>query len=330
MRLILRLCNILLINQRSSVLMVATQNMKTLYWVASYVKSGNTWVRCFITALNQLLFDETAKLDINDLHSSVILVDRDGLGNLLGIDVSDFSEQEIRLLRKDAHKHLAEMHAKMNSTILVKIHDAFTYCDEQKTIPLFEPEVSAGVIYIVRNPFDIAVSLANHIKTSIEECITLLGQSAYSPYSYPKNFVMAHPQLTQEYLTWSQNVESWCLQDTGIPTLCLFYEDMVENPFPTFKRLAKFCTKVKSDKLIEQALEATDFQQLRSQENERGFGERLEYGQQFFRKGVVGDWRQHLSTQQIKQMVETHKTMLRWAGYIDENSRITEKACGSN
>jgi len=57
---------------------------------------------------------------------------------------------------------------------------------------------------------------------------------------------------------------------------------------------------------------------LARQEEEKGFRERPQHAERFFRQGRSGDWRDKLTPEQIKRIVSEHKTVMRRFGYLDE------------
>src|SRR5690606_19877290 len=101
--------------------------------------------------------------------------------------------------------------------------------------PLFPAEGCLGALYFIRNPLDVAVSLAHHAKCSFDESIYMMGNKEFSvPLPAQRD-----KQLRQKLLTWSMHVQS----STGslpIPVLVLRYEDMCVHPLETFVKGIKF------------------------------------------------------------------------------------------
>ncbi len=75
--------------------------MSGIYWLASYPKSGNTWLRSFLSNLQQ---DGDAPADINELATGTIASARDWLDEALGFDSADLSADEIDRLRPAVYR----------------------------------------------------------------------------------------------------------------------------------------------------------------------------------------------------------------------------------
>ena len=140
---------------------------KNTYWLASYPKSGNTWFRLF---LNQLLGPEQ-QLNINDLPiKNTIASARASFDAGLGISSSDLQPSEIDTLRPLGDELF---NAALTEPMFRKIHDA--YLSPYTHQPIVSPNISAGVIYIVRNPLDVLVSYHYHLNKSIDATLQRLN-----------------------------------------------------------------------------------------------------------------------------------------------------------
>ena len=63
----------------------------------------------------------------------------------------------------------------------MKIHDAYTFLPDGR--PMVPPEVTRGVIYIIRNPLDVTVSFAHHSRRSIDYMVCRLAENGHSSWS---------------------------------------------------------------------------------------------------------------------------------------------------
>ena len=89
-------------------------------------------------------------------------------------------------------------------------------------VPTINTEATAGAIYLVRNPLDIALSLAPHMGISVDEAITMMAKVDY------------HTAITADTAfavigSWSQTVASW-IETTSRSVLVVRYEDMIATP----------------------------------------------------------------------------------------------------
>ncbi len=98
-----------------------------IVWLASYPKSGNTWMRAFLTAL---LKPDKEGLDINNLVPSTIASSRQLFDEMAGVSASDLLPEEIDRLRPAIYRQNA-----MESEELVyhKIHDAWIRLPGRRT-----------------------------------------------------------------------------------------------------------------------------------------------------------------------------------------------------
>lgn len=280
--------------------------MKKIIWLASYPKSGNTWVRAFLSyLLKQNKHDNTINELIAKVASSRALLEEQ-----LCIETSELLNAELDVLRRHAYIGYAnENNAKV---LFIKIHDAFTMYDGRPIIP---EEVTQGIVYIVRNPLDIIGSFAHHNNENIVETINKLNNKDYVLNNKRKH---ANIQLRQKLLSWDKHVYSW-IEQNEIPIILIRYEDMVLQPLETFSRILAFCKLSFSGVEIKAAINATSFKELQQQEEKFGFYMKTSSERSFFRKGQIGSWRNELSEEQMKLVVSNQYDMMKKLNYLDVN-----------
>ncbi len=280
---------------------------KGIIWLASYPKSGNTWTRAFFQAVLR------GSVSINKLQGK-IASGRNLVESCLGIDINELSHQEVRALRPLAYQQIYQdaVDDENDDPHFMKVHDAYGYVNEQQ--PLFPREVTSGVILIVRNPFDVAVSYANHASISIDQAVRLLCDTNFS---FAKSLSDLDMQLEQKMGLWTDYVDSWL--DSGMPTLLVRYEDMIADPRCAFSRMVEFTNIQKTPDEIERAVRMSNFRELSKQEQEEGFGEKAPGTERFFNKGQVGTWQQELSDKQIQRIIKFNRPNMLRLGYLEEN-----------
>ena len=114
----------------------------------------------------------------------------------------------------------------MEGLIFVKTHQAIVVDRGHPTINF---AVTAGAIYIVRNPLDVAISYAHHLGQPIDFAIDFLNLKNAETSVTAK-------QVYEVYGSWSQHVLSW----TRKPHPAIYvmrYEDMLGEPAKNFRRL---------------------------------------------------------------------------------------------
>jgi len=285
---------------------------KKIVWLASYPKSGNTWFRVFLT---NLLQDAEEPASINKLSGGPIASSRQLFDQATGLDSSDLTEEEISRLRPEVFRHINK---KASTITFHKIHEAFvTLANGQYLVP---PEVTRGAIYFIRNPLDVAVSLAHHNNTSIDKAIAQMNNNAYAFCSNKKKL---HVQLKQPLYNWSNHVKSW-LDCTFVKVKVITYEDMHTKTFEVFKRAITFAGLNHTDEQVKKAIEHARFEELKKQETSDGFKEKSPGAASFFREGKKGHWKTVLTREQVEKILDTHREVMRRFNYIDDNGRVVE------
>lgn len=286
-------------------------------WLASYPKSGNTWLRMLLANLSA---KDERPVEINDLSRwSGIASARDPFDRLLLIDSGLLTHDEADCLRPRVYEELArggsddeqDPRETPPAVRFVKVHDAYTLT------PLGEPLLAGargadGAIVIVRDPRDVAPSLASHRNTSIDDAITFMNDR---DAEFSANTTKQHSQLRQKLPGWSAHVASW-LDQSDIPVHLVRYEDLQIDPVATLRRALQFADQAATDDEICRAVRFADFARLRQQEEEMGFREApQQLTARFFRRGEAGGWRDELTAGEAARIVAAHGAVMRRLGY---------------
>jgi aryl sulfotransferase len=272
-----------------------------IWWLASYPKSGNTWLRSFIATL---LSGEPA--DINRMNflgansASRVAFDR-----VIGIEAADLSLKQQLTLRPRAYQVWA---ADARRPLYCKAHEA--YCLTPAGEPLFPTAATWGAIYVVRDPRSVAVSLAHHLAVSIDRAIALMEdpEAAFS-----RSDRRLHQQLHQRLTSWSEHVDSW--RRAPFPVHLVRYEDMQAEPHAAFGALATVLGLPSDRDAIAAAVESTSFGRLQAQERASGFAEKPYQMATFFREGRSEGWREALTPEQVARLTAVHGEVMRRLGY---------------
>jgi len=243
--------------------------MGKIVWLASYPKSGNTWLRAF---LHNFLRNPDEAYDLNRMDE-YSLGDSGGIfyQKFLRKPVKEMTEEEIMILRPKVQ----EMHTRSTpDNVFVKTHNALVeYLDR----PMISMEHTAAAVYVVRNPLDVLISHADHYGTTIDESIDIMN----SPNAKSDSGIHSVFELQ---CSWSRHVESW----TGRPHRALHvmrYEDLHLRPLETFGGLVGFLGLPPDRDRLRRAIVLSSFKALRKQEEEHGFRERSTAQERFFREG---------------------------------------------
>jgi aryl sulfotransferase len=284
--------------------------MKNIVWLVSYPKSGNTWVRMFLA---NYLKNELAPVSLEEIKSAPIAGNALDFEELVGLNPFELTADEVDLYRPDLYRLLSEGLEKTDEILYKKTHDAYT--SNATSEPLFPEEISRGAIYFIRNPLDICVSYANHNAEKLHKTVDfLLNEKSYIAGK-------RNGQLRQKLLSWKCHVQSWMGQSL-IPVHAVRYEDMQQKPTETFGSIIKFLNLEYSEERLVKAIVFSDFKLLQQMEQKKGFRERLQYCEQFFWKGKIGNFRDYLSEEQIHRIVEYNYDTMKEFGYIDERGKL--------
>jgi len=279
---------------------------KGIVWVASYPKSGNTWIRSIITS---------------------ILYTNDGIFNFELIKQIDQFEtlKNFKFLKKDNIDHYNQLN-KMNivshywleaqkrlidknKILFFKTHSA-NY--EYNNLFFANNETTKGCIYIVRDPRDIIISYSKFLGISIEEVVRIIALRENKIYGPNKKIGV--------YLTrWDYHVASWIRINK--PKLILRYEDMLSSPRKSIKKIVKyliddlhFNLKINEDK-IDNIARTTSFSKLKENEKTLGFFESSK-NSVFFRAGKQNQWQNILTKNQLLFIEENFKEYMTKYEYL--------------
>ena len=179
---------------------------KHIFWIASYPKSGNTLLRAILSCL---FFSKDGHFDFKMLKHTSQFEMRKRLDIIKQINKYDFTKiGDLKILSK----YWLLLQSKEN----LKIKNHFGFIKSHSSlVSMFNnwfttPEFTAGYIYVVRDPRDIAISWSNHSGLTINEsidfmldfksCIEWTRTKSQLPNNiFPKAYIGA----------WNEHVLSW-------------------------------------------------------------------------------------------------------------------------
>lgn len=278
-----------------------------IIWLASFPKSGNTWTRTFLHNLVKIMqTGEAEEQDINAMDRfSTWDIAKPRYAKILGFEPTDEHSNEIAATRHEVQQQIADEN---QGLVFVKTHNALVVDRGYSTI---NTAVTSGAVYIVRNPLDVAISFAHHVSRTIDEAIELMGTDNMETS-------VTDGAIYEIYGSWSQHVMSW----TRTPHRAIYvmrYEDMLNEPEKQFGGLARHLLLNPAASQLEQAIELSSFEKLKEQEDKKGFREKPQKAERFFREGIAGQWQGQLNEQQIRRIIRDHREQMMRFGYIDNN-----------
>ena len=195
-----------------------------IVWIASYPKSGNTWVRSFLTSY---YFCENGIFDIQQLNKIQDYPNKQFFKN-------EVKQGEIHKHWEQSQKSLCDekqiRFLKTHNSLITAFGNDFT-----------SPKYSLGVIYIIRDPRNVITSVKNHndFKT-YDEALKLMqnDNAVLTDYKHLNN----HAKTTI-INSWRINYQSW-LANNFFRRLTIRYEDLVSNPEQTFRDIIIFINSI--------------------------------------------------------------------------------------
>jgi len=280
---------------------------KNIVWVASYPKSGNTWVR---SILSSLLFSDDGIFNFD------LLLHIDQFDNEKNFQfVKEMNEEDYSNLNKMeiVSKYWDLSQKKIGSVkdyFFFKTHSAnYSY----KNINYVNIDHALGCIYLLRDPRDVAISYSKHINQPINEVIKMMIQSNQQIYNPYKTIGVILSR-------WDFHVVSWIKLNK--PKLIIKYEDLLDNTEEMITKIIKFLREsldinfTSHDKKIQNIIDSTSFDKLKENETNEGFGESSKKSP-FFRVGQKMQWKKILDKNQILKIEENFNKTMRDFGYLE-------------
>ncbi len=274
-----------------------------IIWIASYPKSGNTYIRSF---LSSYFFSENGKFSFDLLKFIQQFPDKQFFKGFV-----DNAEQASKMWMP-----LQREIVKSKKVKFFKTHSAYgSYKNNQFT----SSEVTLGGIYIVRDPRNLVSSLMHHFSLNKEETLNMLFDENCEVKSSDGNF------STYTFLSsWSNHFNSWN-SIKSFKTLIIKYEDLKDNSEKVFENLIKFINVLlKNNKDIDflkmgNAIKSTQFNTLREKEQKEGFVEAVPLQnkkKRFFNLGFKNDWRENMDKSTILKIEKKFSKEMKYLGYI--------------
>ena len=279
-----------------------------IIWLASYPKSGNTWVRHFLASL---IYSNQGKVGLEKLGFIMQYPKRDQFEKLV-TNLDDFNQikknwiNSQNLINSDNKLSIFKTHHVLCS--LGK--DNFT--DKKNTL---------GAIYIVRDPRNVISSILYHFNLSnTEEALNFIQRedkfigNVKNKVNYPLHTLIG---------SWKTNYNSW--KFFGKNFLLVKYEDLILNPNTEFKRIANYITNTTnikfSEEQIKKGIDESSFENLQKLEDKNGFIESIKDPEnkkrkKFFNLGPRNNWKKSLDKKFVDEIENSFKDEMKELGYI--------------
>jgi len=281
---------------------------KNLIWIASYPKSGDTRVGIFLHNLLTELADQSGGAQ-NGILQHVRESARENFERVIGKPIPESAAREIARTRPEVQRQMA---VAQPAPFLVKTHMAIGHDLQYPTINL---SVTQAAIQVVRNPLDVAVSLADEHHKSIDTAISILGTEDFKS-------AMTERTVVEFIGSWSQNVASW-IGVTACPVHVIRYEDMLTNPMRAFSNLARFLRQSPTEAQLETAI-ANTFPADPSESSRRS--DNKDRADASPSKGQQASWQGVLSPEHVRGIIQAHAPMMQRFGYLPPDCGLSVPA----
>tara|TARA_B100000029_G_scaffold422478_1_gene429220 strand:- start:511 stop:1344 length:834 start_codon:yes stop_codon:yes gene_type:complete len=277
--------------------------MKKIIWIASYPKSGNTWLR---SILSSLFYTEDGIFNFKLLKNIPYFENKKNYEFVKNISKIDYNNlNNISVISKYRIQSQKKIKIRDGNFVFLKTHAAnllvnnYEYTNKETTI---------GLIYVVRDPRDVVISLTNHYGSSSEEMTNYILNERNC-------YISGYPHILS---SWNHHYNSWYYLD--VPKIIIKYEDMLKNIENIIDKLINFFDKNFNHKIInvetkvKNILISTNFNNLQNEEKKIGFPEAK--NSRFFNVGKSKQWQNKLNKNQIFRIEKTFKKNMQDLNYL--------------
>jgi len=282
-----------------------------IFWIASYPKSGNTWLRAL---LSSYYYSKDGKYDQSLIKKIGQFPEKRHFKNF------EYNKDIVT----DTSKYWIKAQEKINldkSLRFFKTHNSFgTLNNNQFT----DEKNSIGGIYIIRDPRNVITSLKNHYELNDDQALEWMMNEKNFIYDVG-NFEKDGYSDFQFISSWSMNYKSWKIQ-SKIPIKIIKYEDLLSETFVVFKDIIKFINKITFNKekinidKLKNSVSSTFFDKLKDDEKKNGFSESIISKKNkkkipFFYLGPKNNWKKILPEKLKIKISDSFKNEFKELGY---------------
>jgi len=268
-----------------------------IIWIASYPKSGNTWLRSLISSY---FFSQDGVFDQNKLK----FIDQFPIQKYLNL----FSYE--KKIPGETAKYWIEAQRKINSEKKIKFFKTHNFLGSFNNYEFTNKQNTLGAIYIVRDPRNVITSLKNHYDINYDDALNFIKSERKFIYDFNKENDYSDFQIIS---SWENNYQSW-KNNKVFPIKFIRYEDLEKETFKVFKNIIEFIGSITGDKKPFErkkainAINSTSFETLKSLEKNKGFVEQVlsindKKKIPFFYLGPKNNWKKILK-KDIQQNIE--------------------------
>ena len=283
-----------------------------IIWLASYPKSGNTFVRSLLASY---FFTKDGNFNFDSLRF---------IGQFP--DFKFFEEANIELTHdKEIFKNYLKVQESINNkdknnVRILKTHSTMHDVGGYKFTDLNN---SLGAIYIVRDPRNVLRSYANHMQFSEEEASNAL--ISYRSLVADQKGSKASSKTITLLGNWGSHYQTWKSFKKVNKYILIKYEDLVKETEKNLIKILEFIhsvsrTKFDLDKTkLIKTIESTSFENLKKMEEKEGFDEGMEIAGKkvtFFKYGPKNDAYKNLASETLNKIEKNFEVEMKELGYL--------------
>ena len=276
-----------------------------IIWLASYPKSGNTWIRLFLDHL----FSTKTEFNIN--HNSIaqfpVRKHFDGLATNID-DLDIFA----------TNCNAAQIKINLDNKVRIfKTHNAYWKWKDGKYF-FTDEENTLGTIYIVRDPRNVITSVLNYFhKKTYKDAFEFMKEDKVLGGGEEDT------GLPTIIASWANHYNSWKKFKKNY--LLVKYEDLLNNPKEEFFKITDYLRRVGNFQFNEikilEAIRNCSFENLSEQEDQHGFesnsNKNKKLNKKFFNLGPKKNQWQNILDVETKDKIELlFKKEMKELGYL--------------
>ncbi|MDC6475124.1 sulfotransferase domain-containing protein [Candidatus Pelagibacter sp.] len=282
-----------------------------IIWLASYPKSGNTYVRAFLSAY---YFSENGQFDFSQIS------------NIEQFPHEKFFKKKINSI-SEASTQWIPTQREINKDKKIRFFKTHSFLGNYQGNEFTSPETTLGAIYIVRDPRNVLTSLKNHYSFDNDKSLEMITDKTRSLMSNNGSYA----SLTF-ISSWAENYLSW-FRNNQFRKLFIKYEDLITNKYETFRDIIVFTNTLMNkvegvDKSkLQKAIETTNFNVLKKKEisetfdgSESSFKNWRKFHSEnknlFFNLGPDNNWEKILDLKIQKEIEVNFKNEMSELNYI--------------
>jgi hypothetical protein len=282
-----------------------------IIWLASYPKSGNTYVRAFLSAY---YFSENGQFDFSQIS------------NIDQFPHEKFFKQKVNSI-SEASKQWVPIQREINKDKKIRFFKTHSFLGNYQNSEFTSPETTLGAVYIVRDPRNVLTSIKNHYSFNDDNALKMITDKTRSLMSNNGS----HASLTF-ISSWAENYLSW-FRDNRFRRLFVKYEDLITNKYETFRDIIVFTNTLMNrvegvDKSkLQKAIETTNFSVLKKKEISETFDGsqssfkswrkfHSENKNLFFNLGPENNWKKILETKISNKIEISFEKEMKKLGYL--------------